>query len=258
MKRLTNIANKSYSLILIFLLIALWHISVSLHLVKDFVLPYPLDVVTTLYKIRGELFVHLRVTIQEAVYGLLFAIIFSIAFAFIMDQFSVVKKALFPIFLVSQTVPVILLAPLLSMWFGFGMFPKILVVILVCFFPIVVSLNEGLETVDRDEIDLMKSMGASYLQVFKLVKFPSAAISFFSGLKVAATYSFMGAVISEWMGGKEGLGIYYLRAKKSFDINRVFAVVLVIVLMSMLIYYLVAKLQQVTMPWNNKTTNNKT
>lgn len=252
MKRFTSIANKSYSLILIIILIAIWHISVSAGLVNDFVLPYPLDVVTTLFKIRGELFVHLKVTIQEAMYGLLFAILLSITFAFIMDQFLIVKKALFPIFLVSQTVPVILLAPLLSMWFGFGMFPKILVVILVCFFPIVVSLNEGLESVDVDEIDLLRSMGASYFQIFKIVKFPSAAISFFSGLKVAATYSFMGAVISEWMGGKEGLGIYYLRAKKSFDINRVFAVVLVIIIMSMLIYFAVSQLQKLTMPWNNK------
>ncbi len=130
------------------------------------------------------------------------------------------------------------------------MMPKILVVILVCFFPIVVSLNEGLESVDRDEIDLLKSMGASQLQIFGIVKFPSAIISFFSGLKVAATYSFMGAVISEWMGGTKGIGIYYLRAKKSFDINRVFAVVLVIILVSMLIYYFVTLLQRVSMPWN--------
>lgn len=249
MKKFTNIVNKSYSLILIIILIIIWHMSVSTGLINNFVLPYPLDVVKTLITIREPLASHLWVTMQEAIYGLFFATICSVIMAFLMDQFIVVKKALFPIFLVSQTVPVILLAPLLSMWFGFGMFPKIMVVMLVCFFPIVVSLNEGLESVDQDEINLLRSMGASYYQIFKVVKFQSAIISFFSGLKVAATYSFMGAIISEWMGGIKGLGLYYLRAKKSFDINRVFAVVLVIILMSMLIYFLVSVIQKVSMPW---------
>lgn len=257
MKRLISIVNKSYSFLLIVVIIAVWHISVATGLVNNFVLPYPWDVVKTLYLIKGDLLSHLSLTLQEAIYGLLIAVAFSVITAFMMDQFKVVKKALFPIFLVSQTVPVILLAPLLAMWFGFGMTPKVIVVVLVCFFPIVVSLNEGLESVDQDEIGLLKSMGASGIQVFKMVKFPSAMISFFAGLKVAATYSFMGAVISEWMGGTGGLGIYYLRAKKSFDINRVFAVVLVIILMSMAIYYAVALLQRVSMPWSKVVSKNK-
>ncbi len=252
MKRFTNTADYVYSLALIVFLVVLWHFSVALGWVNDFVLPYPADVVRTLYEIRVNLWDHLKMTLQEAIYGLVLAIFFSVLVAFLMDQFISVKKALFPIFLVSQTVPVILLAPLLAMWFGFGMTPKVIVVVLVCFFPIVVSLNEGLESVDKDEIDLLKSMGAGSLQIFSTVKFPSAMISFFSGLKVAGTYSFMGAVISEWMGGTKGLGIYYLRAKKSFDINRVFAVVIVIVGISMLIYYSVTVLQRVSMPWNRE------
>lgn len=255
MKRYTNIADKAYAVGLMIVLVILWHMSVALGWVNDFVLPYPLDVVKTLVNIWDELAEHLIMTVQEAIYGLLLAIIFSVVTAFLMDYFEKVKKALFPIFLVSQTVPVILLAPLLAMWFGFGMTPKIIVVVLVCFFPIVVSLNEGLESVDRDEVDLLRSMGASPYQIFVTVKFPSAMISFFSGLKVAATYSFMGAVISEWMGGTKGIGIYYLRAKKSFDINRVFAVVLVIIIISMVIYYSVSLLQKVSMPWNK--VNNK-
>jgi len=229
--------------------------SVATGLVNNFILPYPMDVVRTLFKVREALIGHLWVTMQEAIYGLLLAILLSIIMAFLMDRFLVVKKALFPIFVVSQTVPVILLAPLFAMWFGFGMLPKVLVVILVCFFPIVVSLNEGLESVEEEEINLLKSMGASALQIFEIVKFPSAMISFFSGLKVAATYSFMGAIISEWMGGTKGLGLYYLRAKKSFDINRVFAVVFIIIFMSMLIYLLVASIQRVSMPWNKHKTS---
>lgn len=248
----SKIGDRVYPIVLIVALILLWHISVTVGWVEAFVLPYPWDVVKTLYEIRMDLLEHLLVTMQEALYGLVIAVVFSVVTAFLMDSVLVVKKALFPILLISQMVPVILLAPLFSMWFGFTMTPKIIVVVLVCFFPIVVSLSESLEAVDLDEIDLLLSMGASSYQVFRIVKLPSAMIGFFSGLKVAATYSFMGAVISEWMGGVKGLGIYYLRAKKNFDINRVFAVVLVIIIMSMLIYGFVAKLQQITTPFIKK------
>ncbi len=250
--RFLRMADKGYSLMLVVVLILLWHFSVALGWVENFILPYPVDVVRTLIKIRSDLWVHLKVTMQEAVYGLGIAILFSVVIAFTMDRFDQVKKALIPIFLVSQTIPVILLAPLFAMIFGLGMTPKVIVVVLVCFFPIVIGLNEGLESVDQDEVDLLRSMGASAFQIFSVVKFPSVAINFFSGLKIAATYSFMGAVIGEWMGGSTGLGIYYLRARKSFDINRVFAVVLVIVGVSMLIYYTVAVVQRVTMPWHQE------
>lgn len=252
MKKFINIEDKVYPSIFVITLILIWHVSVTLQWVDSYILPYPIEVIKTLFRIRNDLLSHLLVTMQEAFYGLIIAVVFSIVIAFVMDSVLIIKKALFPVLLISQMVPVILLAPLFSMWFGFTMTPKILVVVLVCFFPIVVSLNESLEAVDQDEIDLLSSMGASSFQIFQLVKLPSAMIGFFSGLKVAATYSFMGAVISEWMGGVKGLGIYYLRAKKSFDINRVFAVVLVIIVMSMLIYTLVAKLQQIATPFAKK------
>jgi ABC-type nitrate/sulfonate/bicarbonate transport system permease component len=248
MKRFTNIEDKIYPFFFIVIIVVIWQISLINELIDNYILPYPFDVLRTIFEVREELIDHLLVTLKEAVLGLIIAVIFSIIIAFLMDKFTLIKKALFPILLISQMIPVVLLAPLFSLWFGLTIVPKIIVVVLICFFPIVVNLSQGLENVDNDQINLLKSMGASGMQIFKIVKLPSTIINFFSGLKVAATYSFMGAVISEWMGGAKGIGIYYLRAKKSFDINRVFASVFVIILMSVLIYGLVAKLQKIVVP----------
>jgi ABC-type nitrate/sulfonate/bicarbonate transport system permease component len=166
-----------------------------------------------------------------------------------MDNIEIARKAVYPLLIVSQTVPIIALAPLFVMWFGFGIIPKIIVVILVCFFPIVVSLLEGLSSVDRDLLNLMKSMGASRLQIFKMVKFPASMISFFSGLRIAATYSIMGAVIGEWLGGRAGLGLYMLRVKNSYAYDKMFATILIIVVLSMTVFKTISLIQYLSMPW---------
>jgi len=254
MKKSTNIGDRLYSFFLIILLIILWQISLELGWINDYVLPYPIDIIKTFYSIRMDILDNLYITLQEAIIGLTIAIMIAVIIGTLMDLYSKVKKALFPLLLISQTVPVILLAPLFAMWFGFGITPKIIVVVITCFFPIVISLNQGLEKVDVDKVNLLKTMGASKYQIYKIVKLPSSLFDFFSGLKVAATYSFMGAVISEWMGGRKGLGIYFLRAKKSFDINRVFVVVLVIIIISILIYYGVSLLQDLTTKWQKKSS----
>jgi ABC-type nitrate/sulfonate/bicarbonate transport system permease component len=132
------------------------------------------------------------------------------------------------------------------------MLPKIIVVVLVCFFPIVVSLLDGLEALDRDEINLLRSMGASSMQIFRLAKFPSSMINFFSGLRIAATYSIMGAVIGEWLGGSEGLGVYMIRVKNSFALDKVFAVIVIIVILSLILFKAISLLQYILMPWSRE------
>ena len=145
-----------------------------------------------------------------------------------MDLSETVKRAVYPLLVFSQTVPIIVLAPLFAMWFGFGTLPKIVVVTLVCFFPITVSITEGLAGVDPELIDLMRSMGARRYQIFIKVKFPAALIGFFSGLKIAVTYSIMGAIIGEWMGGSAGLGVYMMRVKNSYAYDKMFAAIVLI------------------------------
>ena len=122
-----------------------------------------------------------------------------------------VVKALYPVLVVTQTIPTIAIAPLLVLWMGFGMAPKITLVVITTFFPIAIGLLNGFQSVDEDAINLMRSMGARRLQIFRIIKLPNATASFFSGLRISAAYAVVGAVVSEWLGGFEGLGVYMTR-----------------------------------------------
>ena len=141
------------------------------------------------------------------------------------------------------------IAPLLVLWMGFGMAPKITLVVITTFFPIAVGLLEGYRSVDPDEISLMRAMGAGRYQIFRFVKLPSALPHFFSGLKISASYAVVGAVISEWLGGFEGLGVYMTRVKKAYAFDRMFAVIILIVIISLLLMALVDLIRTVSMPW---------
>lgn len=252
MKKSESIENRIIPITFLGLLILLWYFVVEKGIVESFILPSPVDVVTTLFRILPEIKSHLVVTLTEAFYGFILSIILAIILAVLMDNISILKKAIYPLLVVSQTIPILVLAPLFAMWFGFGKLPKIIVVTLVCFFPIIVSLLEGFDSVDRDLINLMKSMGASRLKIFTLVKFPASMVNFFTGLKVAATYCIMAAFIGEWMGGKAGLGLYMMRAKKSFYYDKVFAVVFLVVVLSMGLFKMVSMTQKMLMPWSNE------
>jgi ABC-type nitrate/sulfonate/bicarbonate transport system permease component len=129
--------------------------------------------------------------------------------------------------------------------------PKIIIVVLICFFPISVSFLQGLVSVDPDLINLLKSMGAGKYRIYRIVKFPSALPNLFSGLKIAATYSIMGATIGEWVGGKDGIGVYMLRAKFSFATDKVFGAIIVITFLSILLLKLIEFIEKKSMPWMN-------
>ena len=249
MKKWGNIGGKLIPLFFIALLIALWQLIVSRGLIAHYILPSPWDVLIVCVRILPDIKEHIYTTLQEALTGLIAAIILSVIMAVLMDNFIIIRKAVQPLLVVSQTVPVMILAPLFAMWFGFGILPKIMVVILVCFFPIVVSLSEGLNSLDHDFLNLMKSMKANRWQIFYLAKFPSSLNNFFSGLKIAATYSIIGAVIGEWMGGKSGLGVYMTRVRQSFALDKVFATILIIIVLSIILFKIIELIQFLVMPW---------
>lgn len=257
MRRLESIENKVIPAVFFALLLIVWQFTVDLGVIPRFILPTPMDISRTLIKILPDIYHHIAVTLTEAFAGFAAAIILALILAILMDSIKVVRKAIYPILVISQTVPIVALAPLFVIWFGFGMLPKIVVVVLVCFFPIVINLLDGLASVDRDVISLMKSMKANRLQIFRLVKFPAAMVSFFSGLRIAATYSIMGAVIGEWLGGKAGLGIYMLRVKNSFALDKTFAVIVIIVVLSMMVFYAIKLIQRILMPWSFEANNNR-
>ena len=174
-----------------------------------------------------------------------------------MDMVPLIKRALYPVLVISQTIPTVALAPLFIIWFGFGALPKIIVVVIVCFFPIVISIVDGLEGVDKDLINHFKLMGASKLNVFLHLKLPYGMINFFSGMRIAATYSIMGAVIGEWLGGDKGLGVYMTRARSAYALDKMFASIVIIVVISMGIFLLVSLMEKLFTPWNNKKLSMK-
>ena len=252
MKKYTNIESKLIPVAFQVALILAWQFLADSGNIPKYILPSPKDIVVTLFEILPGIRGHIYTTLMEAGIGFFIAVILSIVIAVLMDNFQVVRKSLYPMLVVSQTIPVIALAPLFMVWFGFGITPKVIAVILVCFFPVAVSLLDGLDSVDRDMINLLKSMGASKLQIFRYVKFPGALTGFFSGLRIAATYSIMGAIIGEWLGGEKGLGVYMIRVKHSFALDKMFAVILIIVLLSMALFGLIYIIQRLATPWDKK------
>lgn len=212
-------------------------------------LPSPYDVVKAFIDNFSVMMKQASVTLQEACYGLLIGVALAFIVATLMDRFSFLHKAIYPILVITQTIPTIAIAPLLVLWMGFGMAPKITLVVLTTFFPIAVGLLGGFAGADEDAINLMRAMGANRYQIFKYVKLPNAMPSFFSGLRVSASYSVVGAVISEWLGGFEGLGVYMTRVKKAYAFDKMFAVIVFISIISLLLMVLVNLLEKTVMPW---------
>lgn len=249
MKRSINIGNYFSSSIVIMGLIIFWQWAVFFFHIPQWILPAPNQIVMALFESFDVLFFHTKVTMGESLLGLLLAVFLAVFLALLMDSFTWVKKSLYPLLISSQTVPIITVAPLFIIWFGYGILPKVIVVTLICFFPMVISLLDGLASVSNDLINLLKTMGANSRQIFRMVKLPGAMPSFFSGLKISATYSIMGAVIGEMLGASKGLGVFMSRAQHSFKLSQVFAAILVITLLSFAFLGLVKLAEKMIMPW---------
>ena len=235
--------------ILIFILI--WQLICVFGLVPGFMLPSPLDVGKAFVTDFPLLMHHAGITLLEAFFGLTIGVMLGFCCAALMDTFPVVKSALYPILVLTQTIPPVAIAPLLILWFSYGIWPKVILVVLVAFFPMAVGLLEGFQSVDSDLIRLMKSMKATKWQIFWKVKVPSALGNFFSGLKIAVSYSVVGAVIAEWLGGFIGLGVYMTRVKKSLSYDKMFAVILLVSAISLLLMAVVKVIQYKAMPWEH-------
>ena len=230
-------------------LLVAWELVVRLGVVPNFLLPSPTQVVAALMSDAPLLASHAGTTIVEALLGLLIGVVVGFVAAVLMDRFEPLYLALDPLITISQTIPTVAIAPLLVLWFGYGLAPKIILIVLTTFFPVTVSLVSGFRAVDPDMIDLMRTMGASDLQIFLWVKLPGALEEFFSGLRISATYAIVGAVISEWLGGFSGLGVYMTRVRKSFAYDRMFAVIILISVLSLALMRLVDLGERLSMPW---------
>lgn len=241
--------SKIYAVLFAVLLVALWW-GVSLSgLVPRFMLPSPYKVAFALLGDWELIFHHLKTTLAEAAFGMAAALAGAFLLAVAMDRFAALYKAVYPLAVVTQTVPTVAVAPLLVLWFGFGMAPKVLLVFLSCFFPLLVALLTGFASADKNVLRLYRSMNASYLKLLFDVKIPYALDSFFSGLRISTTYAVVGAVVAEWLGGDAGLGVYMTRVRKSFAFDKMFAVIIVISVLSLFLMKLVAFIEKSSMPW---------
>lgn len=244
-----SIISKLYPASFVALLVLLWWGLCRFGVVPGFMLPSPEQVVVTLVTELPNLLPHAAVSLEESFLGLMSSIAAAFVLAILMDRFHFLYRSVYPVVVLTQTIPTIALAPILVLWMGYGILPKVALIFLTCFFPLVVSLLGGFQAVDQDIVRLYHSMGASRGQILLQVKIPMALDSFFSGLRVSAAYSIVGAVIAEWLGGNNGLGVYMTRARKSYAYDKMFAVIILISVLSLLLMKLVDVLHERSMPW---------
>jgi len=250
MKKYINTGSKVIPLFALGVFLFLWQLAVVRTGTPSWLMPAPTQVAAALADIFPLLWEHTVTTVFEALTGFVASIALAFFMAFLMDNVVWVRQALYPLIIISQTIPLIVLTVLFIIWFGFGTLPKVLVVILVCFFPILISLMEGMDDVDPDQIQLFRSMGANRLAIYKMVKLPASMPAFFSGLRISATYSIMAAIIGEWMGAESGLGYFMTLASKGFKTDQVLAAVLLICLLSLLLVKFIDLLEYLLLPWN--------
>ena len=226
-----------------------WQLGVSLSRVPESFLPSPWVVLKTLGEQRSLLLSHSLTTLLETILGVLVAVAAALVWALILDRYKLLRQALIPYLVASQTVPIIVLAPLMLLWFGFGLLPKVLLVALFAFFPIVLSTLSGLQQTPPEHLDLVSTLGATPWQTFRFVRWPSALPSFLSGLRITLTYSVTGAVFAEYVGGFSGLGILLQTAANARATPLVFAAIVVIALLSSSLVACVKLLERLLMPW---------
>ena len=250
-KRLQNITSTINTLAALLVLLVIWQAVCTLGIVPGYMLPSPVQVVKAFAEDFPLLMSHLRVTLAEAFLGLFCGVAFGFGMAVLMDRFERLYKAVYPLVVLTQTVPTVAIAPLLVLWFGYEMLPKVILIVITTFFPITVGVLTGLRSADPDTMNLLRSMGADRFQIFCYVKLPGAMGQFFSSLRISAAYSVVGAVISEWLGGFSGLGVYMTRVKKAFAFDKMFAVIFLISVISLLLLQLVDFLLKKCMRWED-------
>ena len=235
-------------LLVFVIVIAIWELSVRLLHISLYILPAPSKIIKAMIENFDVLWMHSMVSLEEALIGLAISTVLAIIIAIGMDMSKTFKTSIYPYLIVTQTVPVMVLGPLFSIWLGFGMAPKVLIVIFMCFFPIAISFCDALGQVDKNQINLLRSFGANTLQIYSMVKIPAGALGLFSGLKVAATYCIGGAIVGEWLSSSAGLGYYMLRVKNGYMLDKVFACVVVIIIWSVLLNLAVSLIQYIAFP----------
>jgi putative hydroxymethylpyrimidine transport system permease protein len=235
---------------LLALLVAGWAWAASLDSVDDLTLASPGETLTALHDDRSLLLENAWVTLYEVLLGLAIAVVAGLGAALAMHLSRALRDAAYPLLVASQAVPIVVLAPIFVLAFDYGIGPKLAIVALICFFPITVAALDGLRATDPEQLKLMRSFGASRLRTLRTVELPAALPSLFSGLRIAATVSVIGAVFGEWAGADEGLGRLVLLGNTQLQTPRVYAGILILTAMAVILFALVTLAERVACPWN--------
>lgn len=233
-------------------LIAVWEAAARLTGAQPQVLPAPSLVATSGWQQRATIAEHTLATLGVTAVGFGLSLLCAWVIAIAIDFSPLFRRGLIPLLVASQTIPIIAIAPLMIIWFGFGLLPKVLVVALVTFFPVAIGLVEGFAGTDREASSLLRSMGAGRIREFLLVRLPSALPLFFTSLRIGITYAVIGAIFAEYVGAKEGLGIYMSVQKNAFRTDLVLAAVAVTAAVSITLYLATYLLERLVIPWHFK------
>lgn len=248
-RRRGGLLRRLAPVVLLLALLGVWQLWVSVADVAPYLVPAPSQIAAAFVDSRHLLWGHLLTTTTEALLGMAVGAVIGGLLAVAIASVGVLRRSLYPLLVVSQVIPIVVLAPLLVLWFGFGLTPKVVVVALIVFFPVVVSTVAGLTGVDREVVDLVRSMGGSRRQVLLTVLIPAAVPAFFAGLRISAAYAVAGAVIGELVGAESGLGLFIDRSRASYQVDRIFVAVALIALLSMALFGLVALAARAASPW---------
>jgi ABC-type nitrate/sulfonate/bicarbonate transport system permease component len=241
--------------LVIAVLIGAWQIAATTGAIANalslepFLVPSPSEIATALGEERSLLADNAWVTLQEILLGFLCALVAGVGFAVILHLSETLRRALYPLIVVSQTIPILVIAPVLVIWFGFGVGPKLAIVALICFFPITVSTLDGLRSTDADTKKMMRTLHASRSQILRRVEAPTALPYFFSGARIAIVIAPIGAIFGEWVGSDSGLGHLILQDNAQLETARLFAAVVVLAALALVLFALVAVAERRVVRW---------
>jgi putative hydroxymethylpyrimidine transport system permease protein len=251
--RLRSMSRKYLSAVaLIVALLVAWELIVRLGHVPEYLLPAPTQILADLKTDWVILWPAMLVTLKEVLIGFVIATVAGVGLAVVLHLYGPLRRAVYPILIGSQTIPIVVLAPILVILLGYGILPKLVIVALICFFPIVVNGIDGLRAIDEDFIRMMYTLDATRWGIFRRVEFPGALPSFFSGMRIAATFAAIGAVFGEWSGSNAGLGYVILEATPNLLTARIFAAILMLTVISLVLFGLVSLLERIAVPWAPK------
>ncbi len=236
----------------IILLFIIWEVTVRIADIPAWLLPSPTRVGSEAIAVWPTFQEHLTSTVYLTLLGFSIGCGIGLLVAVGLHLIPVLRESVYPLLILSQNIPIIVLAPLLVVWFGFGLLPKMIVITLVCFFPVAVAALDGFRQTGNELKHYMQMAGATKMQIFRKLEWPHSLPSIFSGLKISATYSVMGAVISEWLGAKQGVGVFMTLASSSFRTDRVFVAIFAIMLLSLIFFALIIALEKWLIKWRPK------